>query len=630
MTAVALRELAVLEQDVDRYIEAGQWGQAQVRLRELWRRCPGPLLARFVTSRFERLRPHVPVVTTRVALLGSFTVDPLAPVLKAAAAVAGIHTDIYISPYSTYAQAMLDPQSELHTFEPSIVLLAVQTRDIASELWSRYAHLAPDEGEAVVERVLSSFGTWIASFRSHSPAAIVVHSLEHPERPACGVLDLQSARSQYEALARLNLELRSLCRGNQGVYLLDYGGLVARRGWEAWHDEAMWWVARFPIAADCVSVLVDEWLRFIHPLTGRVCKALVCDLDDTLWGGTIGEDGLHGIQVGPEPPGVAYLELQRAILDIQRRGVLLAVCSRNNHEEALAALAEHPHMLLRPEHFAALRINWRDKAENLREIARELNLSVEALALLDDNPIERDLVRTQLPEVTVVDLPDAASGYASALRACPEFERLTLVAEDAERGRMYADERRRAELRQQVSSLEEFYHSLQMRATLSRADPPSTARVAQLTQRTNQFNLTTKRYSEQEVARLAEDPAWGVYCLRLEDRYGDSGIVGVALTREVGQAWEIDTLLLSCRVIGRTVESAFLAGLARLARDRGAMLLRGWFIPSYRNSPASDFFANHGFAQVAPEEQHSCWQLDLSVSAPEPPPWIALCLDDAR
>jgi HAD superfamily phosphatase (TIGR01681 family) len=213
-----------------------------------------------------------------------------------------------------------------------------------------------------------------------------------PALPSHGIFDAQSEVGQATAIREINEKLRQIARGHNGVYILDYDSLVARHGRVRWHDERKWLMARLPVSAENLVHLAKEWMRFIHPLSGKICKALVTDLDNTLWGGVVGEDGPDGIQLGPEYPGAAYQSLQRVLLDLYRRGIILAVCSKNNTSDAMEVLEEHPGMILRPRHFAALRINWNDKAENLREIAAELNIGIDSLAFLDDNPVERERV----------------------------------------------------------------------------------------------------------------------------------------------------------------------------------------------------------------------------------------------
>jgi FkbH-like protein len=371
--------------------------------------------------------------------------------------------------------------------------------------------------------------------------------------------------------------------------------------------------------------LTNEHLRFLLPLSGRVAKVLVTDLDNTLWGGVIGEDGLDGIKVGAEYPGAAYQALQRAMLDLSRRGVLLAICSKNNASDALEVLLKHPGMLLHPEHFAALRINWDDKATNLRQIAAELNIGVDALAFFDDNPVERERVRQELPEVFVIEVPPDPMDYARALREFPAFERLVLTEEDRERSRMYAEQRQRTELQQVAGTLEEYYRSLQMVITVQPLAHNNLERIAQLTQKTNQFNLTTRRYSEQQLLDVVSTGTAEVFGASVRDRFGDNGLVGVTIMRRAGEVCEIDTFLLSCRVIGRTVETGILAYLIEHARVCGAQQVIGWFIPTKKNAPAKDFLSRHGFELTGEEADGAQrWVLDLRVHSVAVPDWLGL------
>jgi FkbH-like protein len=330
---------------------------------------------------------------------------------------------------------------------------------------------------------------------------------------------------------------------------------------------------------------------------------------------------MNGIQLGPEDPGAAYQSLQRAILDLYHRGIILAVCSKNNPSDAMEALENHPGMLLRPHHFAALRVNWNDKAQNIHDIACELNIGIDAVAFLDDNPVEREWVRSRLP-VTVIDLPQDPMDYAGALRDSPMFERVTLSDEDRERGRYYAEERQRTEVRCGTASLEDFYRSLQMEIEIFSANAQTLTRVAQLTQKTNQFNLTTRRYTEQQIAEMTASSEWRVYSLRARDRFGDNGLVGVAIARFDGDFCEIDSFLMSCRVVGRTIETAFLSHVAAEALHRGARHLRGWYLPTKKNDLVKDFYESHGFKLIGEREKGSLWELGLHNGFIRTPEWI--------
>jgi FkbH-like protein len=575
-------------------------------------------------SRYEQLRADLKLLPYRLAILRSFTLEPIVPLLRAAAFGAGLDLTVHLSAFNAYVQEIVEAQSSLYRFAPDAVILAVQMRDIAPELWSDFADLDEEQIQAAIARVTAECRSWIKNFRAHSNAHLIIHNFEQPPLPSRGVLDRQTDDGQTTAIAQINCRLRTAIDEHRGVYLLDYDALVARHGRLQWHDERKWLTVRLPIAAPSLSHMAREWLRFLQPLTGKVAKALVVDLDNTLWGGVIGEDGMSGIKLGTEYPGAAFRDLQRSLLDLYRRGILLAICSKNNQNEAMEALQNHPGMLLKPNHFAAIRLNWEEKSKNLRDIARELNIGLDTLAFLDDNPIEREQVRTQLPEVHVIDLPAEPIEFARTVRECPMLERLVLSNEDAERGAMYRAQHEREQLEHNLSSREDFYRSLEQEAEIAPLTRSTVARIAQLTNKTNQFNLTTRRYAEQQIVDLLASGS-DCFSIRVRDRFGDNGIVGVAITRCVGEACEIDTFLLSCRVIGRTVETAFLSFLTQHARGQGAKRIEGWFLPTPKNSPAEDFYRGHGFALSGRREGGaSLWSLDLSAQPLPCPEWIRL------
>src|SRR5262245_57517158 len=619
-----MKPVSALRQQVNELILQDLWAEAYATLGNQWRKQSTLASAAYLVSCIPTFRNRVPLIQRRLAVLRSFTVEPVIPMLRAAAFVNGIDLNIQVGQFNAYVQEVLDQHSSLYNFAPDIVILAVQTRDLVPELWTRYTELTVPDVQEVMDRVRTEFDHWIKTFRSHGNAHLILHNLETPHFPNQGVLDSQLPTRQVAAIQKINDEIQRLAVRHTGVYILDYDALIARHGRNRWHDERKWLTARMPIAADHLKDLADEWLRFIHPIVGKTCKALVTDLDNTLWGGIIGEDGMEGISLGGEYPGTAFQAVQRVMLDLYQRGVLLAVCSKNNLSDAMEALEKHPGMLLKPEHFAACRINWDDKAVNLRAIATELNIGVDSLAFLDDNPVERERIRSDLPEVTVLDLPDDPMEFSKVLRETPVFERLTLSEEDKVRGRYYAEQRQRLELERSASSLEDFFRSLRQEIEISSVTPPTLTRVSQLTQKTNQFNLTTRRYNEQQIAQFVDSPEWGVYAVRVKDRFGDNGLVGVVIVHDTEEIAEIDTFLLSCRVVGRTVETAILSFLINQSRKKGQMKLQGWFLPTKKNDLAKGFFAQHKF-QVSEENGiGALWSLDLDKHGIVCPEWIQL------
>ena len=596
--------------------------KAAVHLAAYWRQQKSPAAAHFVVAGYERLLPQLHLIHCRVRILRSFTVEPLIPLLRAAAFSAGVHLQVEVSDYNVYVQEILDPQSRLYVSRPDVVILALQTADVAPQLWHFSSEMTPEHRVEIIADVASRFRSWIEDFRTHCQADLIVHNLQVPAVPSRGLLDAQSLDSQHDAIIEINRHLRRIAGEHAGVHILDYDGLVARHGRFDWTDESKRLAMSLPIAPGHLIDLCEEWMRFLHPITGRIAKAVVVDLDNTLWGGVLGEDGVAGIRIGLEYPGAMYREVQRVLLDLRDRGILLAIASKNDTQEAMEVLASHPDMLLRPEHFAAFRIGWQEKPQSLREIAAELNIGVDALAFLDDNPVERERMATELPAVTVIDLPSEAVGFAQALRDCPAFERLRVSEEDLRRSQYYADQQQCEQLQRASRSPEEFFRSLQQVVEITPVNASNLRRVAQLTQKTNQFNLTTRRYTEQQIAALASSEDVEIFAMRVKDVYNDTGIVGAAILRYDKSICAIDTFLLSCRVIGRTVETALLAFVCQHARARGAVTLTGSFLPTRKNAPATDFYPRHGFALVVQTDNECSYEFDLSTSDILCPDWI--------
>ncbi len=594
-------------------------------MEQLWQLDPSSGTANFIAPRYRKL--GLPLAPVKLSILRSSTVEPIVPLLRTAAFCSSMDLEVELGEFNAYQQEIFDPESALYQRSPDVVLLIPQASNYAPELCQRYADLSEAKVAEVVQRAQEQLASLIASFRQHSQAHFIVHNLEVPTHPATGLLDAQRS-GQVEAIAQINRALCETAQRHSGVYVLDYDALIARHGRTDWRDERKWLTTRMAVSSANLVHLAREWVRFLVPLVGRVAKCAVVDLDNTMWGGVIGEDGMDGIALSPEYPGAAFQEMQRALLDLRARGILLAICSKNNEADAMEALAKHPGMLLRPEHFAAMRINWQPKSQNLVEIAQELNIGIDSLAFLDDNPIERQQVRSLAPEVMVVELPESPFGYAEAVRTFPAFGRLTASSEDQQRSKYYAAAKEAKKLETSVGSREDFFRSLEQRAIVQSMTSMTQARIAQLIGKTNQFNLTTRRRSEPEVVACAAEEGYHVAAITVVDRFVDNGIVGVAIAHTTEGVCEIDTFLLSCRVIARTVETAFLSYLVAHARDQGATHLQGWFLTSKKNAPAANFYQDHGFRRIEESDEGALWSLDLGKQDVACPEWIALSIDE--
>jgi FkbH-like protein len=578
------------------------------------------------------LEPELPAAkpgrAIRIALLGNATLDHLQSYLTVDCYRAGLRPTIYQAGFDQYTQEILDPRSGLYAFAPDVVVCAIHASRLFPNLHRDPSALPVSDRRAELDSGLRQIQHLLDTFTQRSSALVLLHNMVLPQFPALGILDLREELGQTAAFSEINLRLAELARTRyQNVYLVDEDRIQSQSGKRTATDARLWYTARMSWSDGVLRGLASEYLRYLRAARGLNRKCVVVDLDNTLWSGVIGEDGLAGIQLGADAPGNAFVALQSELEKLWRRGILLAIASKNNLEDAQAALEQHPDMLLRPSHFAAQRINWNSKAANIRAIALELNIGLDSLVFLDDNPVERAHVRAELPQVLVPELPTDPADYRACLLELGVFDTLALTNEDRQRNQLYADQKARREAEAQLGAggtVDDYLADLDLVVEIETANPLNLARIAQLTNKTNQFNLTTRRYTEAEIAdRLAR--GWRVFGARVKDRFGDNGLTGLIMLTPSSDAWIIDTLLLSCRVMGRRVETALLAVVADEALRNGATRLRGWFYPTEKNAPARDVYRDHGFVirEHGPDDS-VLWELDLHADVPSVPDWLTV------
>ncbi len=534
----------------------------------------------------------------RLAILASSTTVHLAAPIRIAALRRNMHVRVHEGEYGQYLQELADQESALFRFRPDCVLLALDAHHIVAGL---DAMADADAAQAALDAARGMLAQCWRLAREKLGATVIQQAILPILPPRLGANEQRLFGSPARMVARLNAALRDDADA-AGVHLLGIDEAAARDGLGEWHDPVVWHRAKQEVTPVAAPVYGDLVGRLLAALQGRAAKCLVLDLDNTLWGGVIGDDGLEGIAIGPGSAlGEAHLAVQAYAKALAQRGVILAVCSKNDEANARSAFEKHPEMLLRLADISCFIANWDDKATNLRRIATALNIGTDSLVLLDDNPFERNLVRAELAEVAVPEIPDDDPALMpGVLAAAGYFESLSVTEEDRARTAQYAANRERAVLEATATDLPAYLRSLQMRLIWRRFDRIGLSRIVQLINKTNQFNLTTRRRTEQEVLAVMADPcAFGLQ-LRLLDRFGDNGIVAVVIGRmSSDHECEIDTWLMSCRVLGRGVERATLGLLAEQARALGAASLWGEYHPTAKNAMVAGHYQELGFTRVS-------------------------------
>jgi FkbH-like protein len=548
----------------------------------------------------------------KIAISRNFTIDAMLPVLEGELVRAGFYPKLFLGEYDAISQDLLDPESALYAFAPDLIIVAQWLETLAPRFSTRFLSLALPEVDAEMDRILEEARSRLAALRQRSAAPVLINNFVLPAYPTMGILDAQSDSHQSGSILRLNAGLRQCARDFPDVYLVDVMGLTARIGYAQAFDEKYWHIGRAPLGRTALTMLAREYVKFVRALRGNTRKCLVLDCDNTLWGGVIGEDGVEGIKLGSTYPGSCYAAFQREILNLKDRGIILALCSKNDEEDVRDVLRGHPDMLLRERDFATWQIDWNDKVTNLRKIAGGLNLGLDALVFADDSRFECDFVRENLPQVEVIHLGNEPSAYPRLLAAGAFFDSLILSDEDRARTEMYKANVQRHELQETTTSLSDYLAGLQMVATLGAADDMTIPRIAQLTQKTNQFNLTTRRYSESEIRALSSDPSLHVIYMKLRDRVSDLGLVGVAILRYEADVAQIDTFLLSCRALGREAEKCLLSNCLKSARSRRVARVLGRYSCTPKNTQVADFYSRCGFTQLSQNPKESLWEFQVN------------------
>ena len=571
-------------------------------------------LARTLGKLRERKCDLSPLTPFRLGLLSNSTSDFFESAIVASALRHGLAVKIIKADYDQVLQSALDGNSQINKSKCDAVLIAIDYRGLPL---SPNAIGDRDAAKVQVDAALAHLNTVRSGIHSNSGATCLLQTIARPPETLFGNADRAIAGTWIHLAESFNGRLAESIDG--GDVLIDVAAIAETIGLANWHDPTQWNLAKMPFALSCVPLYADHVARVLGAIRGKSRRVLVLDLDNTVWSGVIGDDGLEGIVIGQgDATGEAHLSLQAAALELRNRGILLAVSSKNDEDVARLPFQKHPDMLLRETHLAIFQANWKDKATNLNAIAEELSLGIDSLAFVDDNPFERNFVRESLPTVEVPELPDDPALYARTLSASGCFEGLTFSAEDCKRAAFYEDNARRVTLQKQVGNIEEYLASLEMEIYFQPFDAVGRSRIAQLINKSNQFNLTTRRYTEAEVEGIENDPSAYSLQVRLRDKFGDNGMISVIICRRENDDWLIDTWLMSCRVLGRRVEFAVLKELLESARKLGIHRLIGRYIPTERNGMVRDHYEKLGFErkEELPSGQ-TVWSLNTTAEIHE-------------
>ena len=545
----------------------------------------------------------------KIAYLGNITFEPLPDYVEIIAACRSINTEPYIGGYDQYVQDLINDASVLNDFNADIIFINLSLRVLAPQVYSGFTAMDAAEIDAEKKLILDKVVQVVNLALSRQQGNVVVSNFPSPVSYQFGIADQKQNPGESEFYSNLNSELLGLFKNESRVHVLDMERLTSMFGKENAYDEKMYYMAKVPWSEAFYLRIADQLVRHAEAAKGLVKKCLVLDLDNTLWGGVLGESGVHGIKVGHgDGESEAFYDFQRAIHALKSRDILLAICSKNNLEDVKELFEQRTDMPLNLEDFSAVEVSWNMKHDGLERIASSLNIGLDSLVFIDDNPAECELIMQMLPQVDVILLPPDASMYPGFLANVHGFDKAVVTSEDRDKSRQYAENTSRAQHQGNFKNVESYLESLQTEIVIGLAGEKEKMRVHQLFSKTNQFNVTTQRYSMAEVEDMIEQPHFDLYSVQARDRFGDLGIIGLCLIEDTGGGEAvIDSFILSCRAMGRGIETAMLNYIkSEYILRRSFVRLSAKYIPTARNKPALGFYPEQGFGLVRGEPGAEC------------------------
>ena len=543
----------------------------------------------------------------KVALLSSFTLNGLNEILHVKCSDMGVRYQSYISGYNQYNQELLNPESDYYKFCPDITFLILDIRNFLGDNFHNFHILSDDAKKEFAKEKINHLENIIQNFEKNSNSKLVITNFNIPSYSPNGIIESKIKFGLHEMIEKINNSLRDISKTHNSIYVYDFNQFVSKHGEKNIFDYRQFHLGDIQITFNFMPYFGYELMSYIKSITGTNRKCIVLDLDNTLWGGVVGEDGFDGIELGQTANGKAFVDFQKELLSLWQQGIILAINSKNNFDDAMKVIHEHPEMILREKNFANIQINWNDKAQNLLQISDEINIGLNSIVFFDDDKLNQTRIKQEFPEVLTIELPEDPSEFSPLLKELNDFNVLQRTDEDTKRGQMYTEQRKRKELEKSVSNLDDFLKELDIKVKMKKSNEFLIPRISQLTLKTNQFNLTTRRYQEEEIKNFSSNTKFIVGCAQVLDKFGDNGITGVYIIKKNNKSWLIDTFLLSCRIMGRGVENAILSQILLDAQKNGIDEIQAEFIPTQKNQPAENFLSDFGF-----KKQDEMWIYKLN------------------
>ena len=546
-------------------------------------------------------REQRPSDAVRLVCLGNVTVEPLAEYIQAVSFCCGVNVSTLTGGYEQYMQELLDPGSSLRKFDPAFVVLALDLRQLDPDLYFNCSSRPAEALDEARRELLNRLRNAVEAVLTQTRASCILFNFPRPARFRLGIADAKHPASEFAFYARLNIDVAEAFRSNLRVQIVDVESLSGGFGKERAFDRRMFYMAKIPWHESFLPVLADEILRHVEAASGRTRKCLVLDLDNTLWGGVLGEEGIYGIRIGrTDPQAEAFYEFQMRIRGLRDRGIILAVCSKNNPEDVEELFDTRSDMPLQKADFATLEVGWGSKNLGLERIADRLGIGTDSLVYVDDSSAEIDLINQTMPEVATLLLPDDPGHYCEVLDGLHGMDKISISIDDSRKTKQYSERAQRETSRQQFTDLGSYLSSLETRISVWMARSEDVHRIHQLFSKTNQFNSTTRRYTLAEVESFVKAGDCDLVVFSARDRFGDIGTIGVSLIRkEDAEVVEIDSFVMSCRAIGRGIEAAVVNELRhRYLEDEGYSGMVATFIPTRKNAPIRGFFEDEMFEVV--------------------------------